>query len=312
VSQPLRIATRASRLAKWQTQHVERLLDELKAGLATRVVEITTTGDVLTDVPLSSVSGSAFFTKEIENALLAGEVDVAVHSLKDLAAQDVPGLTVVAVLEREDPRDALLSATGTPLTGLEPGARVGTSSVRRKALLASLRPDVELLELRGNVPTRVRKLDEGEYDAIVLAAAGLNRLGMGERISEHLDPEHFVPAAGQGAIALQVRAGDTATAELVARLQHEETRSRVDAERAFLSELEVGCQSPVGVHARRDGDRLEVHAVIASLDGETRLEARREGPALGARELGQELANDMRRKGGVELIHSARSPRTNP
>ncbi len=302
----LRLATRGSRLARWQTDHVIAQLDEHHTDLATEIVEIATTGDIIKDVPLSQVGSSAFFTREIEVSLLDGEVDVAVHSLKDLAAKDVPGLRIAAVLVREDPRDALVSRGAPSLDALASGARVGTSSVRRKALLTSIRPDLELLELRGNVPTRVRKLDEGGYDAIVLAVAGLERLGMGDRITERLDLETFVPAAGQGAIALQIRADDEHAASLVTDLGHSDTRHSVDAERAFLAELEVGCQAPVGVHARIHGAVLQVWAMVASTDGSVRLDARVEGSPDSAEELGRRLADDMREKGGVRLLDDAR------
>ena len=301
----LRIATRGSRLALWQTRHVAAALAQSHPGLTTSVVEVRTTGDILTDVPLSSVGSSAFFTREIETALLEGEADIAVHSLKDLASEDVPGLELAAILEREDPRDALLARAPCTLETLEAGARVGTSSVRRKALISSMRPDLGLLDLRGNVPTRVRKLDEGGYDAIVLATAGLNRLGLGDRVSEHLDPARFIPAAGQGAIAIQVRADDSEAAAAAEVLQHRSTRSAVDAERAFLAELKVGCQAPVGVHARIEEDRMDVRAVVLSASGDERLDVHAAGAPDQAEELGRRLAAEVREKGGVELIQAA-------
>lgn len=260
----LRIATRGSKLALWQTDHVVDALRGLDPSLDVEVVRIRTSGDIIQDVPLSSVGSSAFFTKEIETALLVDDADVAVHSLKDLASIDVPGLTVAAVLPREDPRDALVSSTGATLAELAPNARVGTSSVRRQAMLRAARPDLRILELRGNVPTRVGRLDEGLYDAIILAAAGLKRLGLGDRITEMLDVDVFLPPAGQGAIAVQVRADDDAALALVGALNDAETRVRVDAERAFLAELEVGCQAPVGVHAQVSGDTLSLRAAIVS------------------------------------------------
>lgn len=302
----LLIATRGSRLALWQAEHVVAALQRMYPDVATEVVEIRTTGDVQSDVPLSSLSGSAFFAREIETALLEDDVDLAIHSLKDLASHDLPGLRLGAVLEREDARDALLSTGPNSLETLQRGARVGTSSVRRRALILSMRPDLELLDLRGNVPTRVRKLDEGAYEAIVLATAGLKRLGLGHRISEHLDPARFVPAGGQGAIAVQLRADDSETATLVSALQHEPTRSAIDAERAFLAELGVGCQAPVGVYARTDGGRLEVRAVIASIDGSERLDVCATGVSSQAEEIGKRLAAEVGAKGGVELIDAAR------
>ncbi len=303
----LRIATRGSRLAMWQTNHVSDALRSATPRLDIDVVRIRTSGDIIQDVPLSSVGSSAFFTREIESALLSEEADVAVHSLKDLASIDVPGLTIAAVLRREDPRDALLSADGCTLAELPAGARVGTSSVRRQAMLRALRPDLQLLDLRGNVPTRVERLDEGLYDAIVLAAAGLRRLGLGERITEYLQTETLLPPAGQGAIAVQARGDDEETLRWVRPLNHPETRARVDAERAFLAELEVGCQAPVGVHAEISEGLLSARAVIISLDGTRALETRAQGPASEAAALGIRLAEDMRELGGAELLNETRA-----
>jgi hydroxymethylbilane synthase len=291
----------------WQTNHVSDALRSATPRLDIDVVRIRTSGDIIQDVPLSSVGSSAFFTREIESALLSEEADVAVHSLKDLASIDVPGLTIAAVLRREDPRDALLSADGCTLAELPAGARVGTSSVRRQAMLRALRPDLQLLDLRGNVPTRVGRLDEGLYDAIVLAAAGLRRLGLGERITEYLQTETLLPPAGQGAIAVQARGDDEETLRWVRPLNHPETRARVDAERAFLAELEVGCQAPVGVHAEISEGLLSARAVIISLDGTRALETRAQGPASEAAALGIRLAEDMRELGGAELLNETRA-----
>lgn len=306
MSQTLRIATRGSRLARWQTDHVVEQLVSRHPGLEVEIVEIKTTGDVITDVPLSKVASSAFFTREIETALLENRADIAVHSLKDLASTDVPGLRLGAVLEREDVRDALISIDGSTFEALAPGARIGTSSVRRRALIALLRPDLELAELRGNVPTRLKKLDEGQYDAIVLATAGLNRLGLGDRVSQHLDPRIFVPAAGQGAIAVQIREDDDVAADIVSTLQHPETRAAVDAERTFLAALSVGCQAPVGVHARIDGDQMEAWALAVAVDGSHRVEVGAAGPTDQAASVGRKLADAARERGAEELIAAAR------
>lgn len=304
----LRIATRGSRLALVQARTVAARLEALEPGLEVELVEIVTTGDRVQDVPLSAVGGSAFFTKEIEAALLEGRADVAVHSLKDLASADVPGLTVAAVLEREDARDALLSASGVGLRELPAGARVGTSSVRRRAALRWLRSDVELLELRGNVPTRVRRLDEGHYDAIVLAVAGLRRLGLEERIAERFDPAVVVPAGGQGAIAVQARAEDAALLDLLSRLDHPRTRARVEAERAFLRALGVGCQAPVGVHAAMDAEgRLVLTAAVWEQDGARCLNLQRSGAPDAARALGETLAKEARSAGAERILERARA-----
>jgi hydroxymethylbilane synthase len=302
----LRIATRGSKLALWQTEHVARLIAPAAPDIELEIIRIKTSGDIIQDVPLSSVGSSAFFTKEIESALLAGEADIAVHSLKDLASEDLPGLTVGAVLVREDPRDALLSADGSSLADLPAESRVGTSSVRRQAMLRAARPDLELLDLRGNVPTRVGRLDEGLYDAIVLAAAGLKRLGLAHRITEYLGTDAFPPPAGQGAIAVQARAGDTSTLEVVRRLNHAETRARVDAERTFLAELKVGCQAPVGAHAELLDGTLHARAVIAALDGSRAVEVSAVGPASEAADVGRRLAQAARDAGGIQLLEEAR------
>jgi hydroxymethylbilane synthase len=207
----LRIGTRASALALWQAHHVEALIKGLTGAPKVEIVHIKTEGDLRTDVPLWALKGRAFFTKEIDRALLAGEVDVAVHSLKDLATQLDPGLELAATLTREDPRDALLSRNGVGLKSLPKGARVGTSSLRRRAFLSRARPDLQLLELRGNVPTRVERLKKGDYDAIILAAAGLRRLGLQDHISELLLPDDFPPAVSQGVIGVACRAADAET-----------------------------------------------------------------------------------------------------
>jgi hydroxymethylbilane synthase len=244
----LRIGTRESRLARWQAEHVASAIRALAGAPEPELVLIRTEGDRIQDVPLSQVQGKAFFTKEIEEALLRDRVDVAVHSLKDLATQMPGGLVLGAVMERDDPRDALLLRGG--LDQLPAGATVGTSSLRRRAFLARWRPDLELAELRGNVPTRIRKLDEGRYDAIVLAAAGVKRLGLEARISDYLPFEFFLPAVSQGAIGVQIRADDVETAKWVGHLDHPATRWATAAERALLRTLEGGCQVPVGALAQ--------------------------------------------------------------
>lgn len=302
----LRVATRGSRLALWQTEHVLERLRSLVPAADVEVVRIRTTGDVIQDVPLSTVGSSAFFTKEIETALLEGRADFAVHSLKDLASKDVPGLCVAAVLPREDPRDALVARPGASLAALPAGARVGTSSVRRKALLASVRPDLELAELRGNVPTRVKKLEDGRYDAIVLASAGLIRLGMRDRIAEALDVDTFVPPAGQGAVAVQARSDDREVLDLLGGLEHPETRVCVDAERAFLAAFDVGCQAPVGVHVRCVADVLSGRAVVAAPDGGRVVSVTAEGPRTDPAGLGLALVERMRAEGGDALLAAAR------
>ncbi len=262
----LRLGTRGSLLALAQSRGMAAALERANPGLSVELVEIRTSGDRIRDVPLGPHLGQAFFTKEIEDALLEGRIDLAVHSCKDLASVLPDGLTLGALPEREDPRDALVSA-GARLADLPAGARVGTSSPRRKLFLASARPDLHLQEQRGNVPTRVRAVDEGKVDAVVLAVAGLRRLGLTERIVEILEPDVMLPAAAQGALAIEIRVDDTAAADIVSKLDDPATRVEVSAERACLRRLQAGCQAPVGVLARVTGERLRVSAAVASGDG---------------------------------------------
>ncbi len=304
---PIRIGTRGSALARWQAEHVADALRTLPGAPPTELVLIRTEGDRIQDVPLSQLPGKAFFTKEIEEALLDGRVDVAVHSLKDLATAIPAGLTLGAVLEREDPRDVLVVREGMEPLALPPGARVGTSSLRRRALLARWRPDLELAELRGNVPTRIRKLDEGGYDAIVLAAAGVKRLGMESRISAFLPLEHVLPAVSQGAVAVQTRADDPRTASWVGALDHPPTRAATASERALLRRLEGGCHVPVGALARADGEEeLSLRGVICSLDGNRAVEGEMRGPAAEPEMLGVVLAEDLLARGGEDILREIR------
>ena len=306
MSRPLRIGTRGSDLALWQARHVARRLAELPGAPAAEIVEIKTEGDRVLDQPLSQIEGKAFFTKEIEEALASGAVDLAVHSLKDLPTELPPGLALGAVLEREDPHDVLLAREGGTFESLPAGARIGTSSLRRRALLARWRPDVALVDLRGNVPTRVRRLEEGRYDAIVLAAAGVRRLGLESHVSQSLPFERVLPAVAQGAVAVEIRAGDTDTAAWVSRLEHSVTRLETMAERALLERLEGGCQVPVGALARVTGGQLELIAVVCSLDGRRAVEGRRQGPRDRAVELGTQLAGELVASGAGEILAAVR------
>jgi hydroxymethylbilane synthase len=256
------IGSRGSQLALWQARHVASCLQKL--GVETRLEIIKTTGDKITDVPLAQVGGKGLFTKEIEDALLAGTIDLAVHSLKDMPTGLPAGLTLAAIPEREDPRDALI---GKPLDQLGLGSKVGTSSLRRGAQLHALRRGLVIENLRGNVDTRLHKLDEGQYDAIVLAAAGLRRLGWADRICELIDPSVMCPAAGQGALAIQTRDDGGAAQEIAGKLNHSDTNAAVTAERSLLATLEGGCQVPIGAHARFDAGALHLIAVVASPDG---------------------------------------------
>jgi hydroxymethylbilane synthase len=259
---PIRIGTRGSALALWQAEHVKARLGAL--GHEATLTVIVTTGDRVQDRRLEAVGGKGAFLKEIEEAMLAGQVDLAVHSLKDVPVRLPDGLCLAATLERADPRDALVAGDGARLASLPPQARVGTTSLRRRALLRAARPDLHLEDLRGNVDTRIRRLREGRYHAIVLAWAGLERLGRAAEASEGLDPAVFVPAPGQGAIVVECRADDHETVAVAARLHHEPTSRAVSAERTFLEALGGGCNVPLGAHATADGDGLRLGAFVAS------------------------------------------------
>jgi hydroxymethylbilane synthase len=293
----IRIGTRGSALALWQAEHVMARLSALGQAVELRV--ITTTGDRAVDRRLESVGGKGAFLKEIEEAMLAGEVDLAVHSLKDVPTALPDGLSLCAVLERADPRDALVSS-GRRLAELPPGARVGTASPRRKALLRETRPDLAVLDLRGNVDTRIRRLREGGFDAVLLAMAGLERLGRAGEATEALDPRRFVPAPGQGAIALECRTGDAAVRAVAAPLDHAPTARAVAAERAFLASLGGGCHVPLGAHAFAVPGALELVAFVAKADGSAVLRGGRQGRDPEA--LGAGLADDLRRRGAAALL----------
>jgi hydroxymethylbilane synthase len=308
--QALRIGTRASALALWQARHVEALLRAQPGAPPAELVHIRTAGDAQREVPLWQSDGRAFFTREIDEALSAGTIDVAVHSLKDLPTVLAPGLTLVATLPREDPRDVLLSRSGEPLAALPQGARIGTSSLRRRAFIARSRPDAVPAELRGNVPTRIERLRRGDYDAIILAAAGLARLGLQQHVTEYLSPEDFPPAVSQGVIGVCARAGDAATLRWLTRLDDTAARLATSAERALLARLEGGCQVPLGALAQLRGDTLQLHAMVCALDGSAQLRARgstcaTRGTALApadAASLGERIADELLAAGAAELI----------
>lgn len=302
----LRLGTRASRLALWQADHVTALLERIPGAPHIEIIKISTEGDRIQDVPLSEIRGQAFFTKEIEQALLDDRVDFAVHSMKDLATQMPEGLSLAATPEREDPRDVIVSRNGEGLAQLAPSARVGTSSLRRKAFLAHLRPDLELAELRGNVPTRLDKLKAGEYDAVILAAAGVKRLGFAQDISGFLPTEDFPPAASQGALALQIRSGDEFAAKWIGQLDDRPTRLATTAERSFLRRVEGGCQVPVGALATIDGDRLTLAATICALSGARVVTGRETGFAEDAEKIGRELGGRLLAEGGEEILSEIR------
>jgi len=286
---PVRIGTRGSLLAKWQAEYVRKRIFQA-TGVETEIVVIKTTGDRMTQAPFSQIGGKGVFIKELEEALLDEQIDLAVHSVKDIPT-DVPSrLSFPAVCRREDTRDALIGSQGETLAKLRHGARVGTSSLRRASQLRHVRPDLDIREMRGNVDTRLRKVDSGEYEAIVLAKAGLDRLGMSARISEVLSPDVCMPAVGQGAIAVQARLKDADLADALAPLDDNETRQSIVAERALLGALEGGCQVPLGAWARIERNELAMDAVVCSPDGRNYVRQRATGPSDQPRELGQRLA----------------------
>jgi hydroxymethylbilane synthase len=302
----LRIGTRGSALALWQAEHVATRIRALPDAPPVELVTIQTEGDRIQDVALSQLPGKAFFTKELEEAMLDGRTDLAVHSLKDVPTAMPSGLELGAVLEREDPRDALIARPGLDLDSLPRGARIGTSSLRRSAFLRRWRRDLEVLDLRGNVPTRLGRLDEGRYDAIVLAAAGLKRLGLESRITGYLPFDVMLPAVSQGAIAIQLRSGDERVGPWVRALNHEPTRLATTAERALLREVEGGCQVPLGAHATVTAERLELRADMASLDGSTAVGGSRSGVASEAVVLGRALAEELMAGGGAAIMNTIR------
>jgi hydroxymethylbilane synthase len=302
-SQPrIRLGTRSSPLARWQAEWVAARLAAL--GVIVEMIHITTQGDVKTG-PLGQIGGQGLFTKEIQRALLDNEIDLAVHSLKDLPTADVPGLSIAAVPKRESVNDVLVGPFRA-LDELPEGARIGTGSLRRRAQLLHQRPDLHLLEIRGNVDTRLRKLDAGEYDAIVLAQAGLSRLGLADRITYIIPQQMMLPAVGQGALGLETRADDAATKEILQPLNDPSTLAAVTAERTLLQALRAGCLAPVGAWARMEDQQLRLEAVVLHPDGTARLAAEGMAAAANATALGQQVADELLQKGAAELIAAAR------
>jgi hydroxymethylbilane synthase len=289
----LRLATRASALAMVQSDGVADALRDATPGLVVEYVRITTEGDADRATPLSILGGRGVFVRGVEDALLRGDADIAVHSLKDVPTEAVPGLVIGAVLERADPRDAFVGARGRRLAELPAGARVGTSSQRRRALLRLLRPDLEVVELRGNVDTRLRKVADGEVDGALLAAAGLSRLGRLAEATQIFEAMEFLPAPGQGAVAVECRADDAATLTLLAHLEHAQTRAAVEAERGFLGALGSGCTLPVGAFAQVDGDLVALRAMIADVDGRAPVFADGSAPLAQAAALGRSLGERL-------------------
>ena len=298
----LKIATRQSPLALWQAEHIRERLELLHPGLKVELVTFVTQGDKILDTPLAKIGGKGLFVKELEAALLDGRADLAVHSMKDVPMQLPQGLSLAVTCEREDPFDAFVSNQFENFEALPQGARLGTSSLRRKCQILKQRPDLDVIDLRGNVGTRLSKLDEGQYDAIILASAGLKRLGLQARIRHTLVPEVSLPAVGQGALGLECRTDDQQVLDLILPLMHAETDACVRAERAFNAYLEGGCQVPIAGYATLTETGLTMEGRVGSVDGQTLLKAVVKGPADDAEALGVVLAQELLTQGAGELL----------
>jgi hydroxymethylbilane synthase len=302
MTETIRIATRKSPLAMWQAEHVADTLRRTHPGLVVEILGMSTRGDKILDAPLAKIGGKGLFVKELEQGMLEGRADIAVHSMKDVPVDFPGGLHLPVIMEREDPRDAFVSSRYTGIDDLPDGACVGTSSLRRQCQLAERRPDLAIRPLRGNVNTRLGKLDAGEYDAVILAAAGLMRLGFEQRIRARLKPKESLPAIGQGAIGIECRSDDTRVNDLIAPLHHADTADRVRAERAMNHRLMGGCQVPIAGHALLDGDGLYLRGLVGTPDGTRILRAERRGPRAEAEALGTALAEELLAQGADAIL----------
>ncbi|ELD6123961.1 hydroxymethylbilane synthase [Vibrio cholerae] len=299
---PIRIATRQSPLALWQANYVKDALMAAHPGLQVELVTMVTRGDVILDTPLAKVGGKGLFVKELEIAMLEGRADLAVHSMKDVPVDFPDGLGLVTICEREDPRDAFVSNTYAKIEDLPSGAIVGTCSLRRQCQLKAARPDLVIKELRGNVGTRLSKLDAGEYDAIILAAAGLKRLELESRIRSFIEPEQSLPAVGQGAVGIECRVNDQRVRALLAPLNHADTADRVRCERAMNLTLQGGCQVPIGSYALLEGDHIWLRALVGKPDGSQIVRGEIRGPRTQAEQLGITLAEQLLSQGAKEIL----------
>ncbi|HET7370395.1 MAG TPA: hydroxymethylbilane synthase [Gammaproteobacteria bacterium] len=304
----MRIATRKSRLALWQAEHVAELLRAQHPDAAVELLPLSTRGDEITDRPLANIGGKGLFTKTLEAALFDGRADIAVHSLKDVPAQLPEGMRLAAVIARDDPRDAFISVHYPNLDALPQGARVGSSSLRRQCQLKHHRPDLDVIPLRGNVGTRLAKLERGDFDAIILAAAGLKRLGQREQITTCLSPDVCLPAVGQGTLAIECREDDEQTIAMLATLNDGSTWTRTLAERALNRRLQGSCQVPLAAFAELEDERLRVRGMVGAPDGSRLLRAERQGAAGEAEQLGEALAEDLLAQGAAEFLHPAQFP----
>jgi hydroxymethylbilane synthase len=302
MTQRVRIATRKSALALWQAEYVKARLEFFHPGLVVELVPMSTQGDKILDTPLAKIGGKGLFVKELETAMLEDRADIAVHSMKDVPVEFPEGLMLSTICEREDPRDAFVSNHFSSLDQLPQGAVVGTSSLRRQCQIKALRPDLQIRDLRGNVNTRLAKLDAGEFDAIILAAAGLIRLGFHARIAAYLPVSQSLPANGQGAVGIECRSDDAAVQALLAPLEHTATRQAVLAERAMNRALQGGCQVPIGAFAEIDGDKLYLRGLVGQLDGQQILQAEVRGAAADGEALGQQLAGMLLAQGAGAIL----------
>ncbi|MCW8348420.1 hydroxymethylbilane synthase [Vibrio sp. ZSDZ65] len=299
---PIRIATRKSPLALWQAHYVKDALIAAHPGLEVELVTMVTKGDIILDTPLAKVGGKGLFVKELEVAMLEGRADLAVHSMKDVPVDFPEGLGLVTICEREDPRDAFVSNTHQDLDALPKGAVVGTCSLRRQCQIKERRPDIEIKELRGNVGTRLGKLDNGDYDAIILAAAGLKRLKLESRIRSFIEPEASLPAVGQGAVGIECRLDDQRLIDLLQPLNHKDTADRVLCERAMNLTLEGGCQVPIGSYSLLDGDNIWLRALVGEPDGSLIVRGEIHGKRSDAEALGIQLANQLLAQGAKDIL----------
>ncbi|MBT8049454.1 MAG: hydroxymethylbilane synthase [Xanthomonadales bacterium] len=300
----IRIATRKSELALWQANHVAGLLRDRYPGLTVELLPMVTKGDIILDQPLAEIGGKGLFLKELERALIKGNADIAVHSMKDVPVEQVPGLTVDVMLERANPFDALLSRDGVRLAALEAGSRVGTSSLRRQCQLRATRPDLAVMDLRGNVNTRIRKLQEGEYAAIILACAGLERLGMDSLITETLEPPNWLPAATQGTIGIQCRDDDRAVIDLIEPLKDRDAVIRTRAERAVATALHGSCQVPLAVYADLHEGQIRISSLVGMPDGSDIIRADLSGEVAEVDRLSAEVADELLGQGAARIIAS--------
>ena len=297
----IRLGSRGSKLALWQAEFVQSEI-ERKTGRKVGITRIKTTGDMILDVPLARVGGKGLFVKEIEEALLSGQIDLAVHSMKDVPTDLPDGLTIVAITRREDPRDAFLSVKYRSFAELPRGAKLGTSSLRRQTQLLGLRPDLSVESLRGNLDTRIRKMEEGRFDAIILAAAGLRRLGWESKITQYIPEEMSLPAIGQGALGIEIRSDDPDTREAVSFLNDRETALAVRAERGFLKRLEGGCQVPIASHGRVEGDKIVLQGMVGRPDGSEVIRGSAQGSISDPEALGVVLAEQLLGRGAMKIL----------